>query len=80
MREILEKLHDLENEYNIEIMSACESGSRVWGFNSKNSDYDMRFIYKHNDKKDYITLKEIDDVIEKNIKNYDFIDGILKKL
>ena len=65
--------------WKFKILYACESGSRVWGFNSKNSDYDIRFIYKHNDKKVYISLKEINDVIEENNKNYDFVGWDIKK-
>lgn len=38
-------LERLERAYNIKILYACELGSRVWGFSSPNSDYDVKFIY-----------------------------------
>ena len=45
--EIMKKLDVIEKENNIKILYAIESGSRGWGFASKDSDYDVRFIYIH---------------------------------
>ncbi len=45
---IKEKLYRIEEEHNVKILYAVESGSRAWGFESTDSDYDVRFIYKHN--------------------------------
>lgn len=42
---ITERLTDLERDEDIRIIYACESGSRAWGFPSRDSDYDVRFIY-----------------------------------
>ncbi|WP_416865780.1 MAG: DNA polymerase beta superfamily protein [Imperialibacter sp.] len=61
---IRKKLTQIEQDYNIKVLYACESGSRAWGFPSPNSDYDVRFIYAHSldwhlsltDKKDTIDL------------------------
>jgi len=60
---ILQKLKQIEQQKNVEILFACESGSRAWGFASPDSDYDIRFIYKH-DLEYYVSLWEKTDVIE----------------
>jgi predicted nucleotidyltransferase len=38
-------LDDIEKEHKVKILYACESGSRAWGFDSVDSDFDVRFIY-----------------------------------
>ena len=60
---ILQRLKDIESRYNVRILLAVESGSRAWGFASKDSDYDVRFVYVHR-KEWYLTLIEGRDVIE----------------
>lgn len=41
------ELRRLEREKDIKVLYAVESGSRAWGFASKDSDWDVRFIYVH---------------------------------
>lgn len=43
--DILTKLNEIEKYEGVRILYATESGSRAWGFESKDSDYDVRFIY-----------------------------------
>lgn len=69
MEEKIKKyLSDLEKEKGIEILLACETGSRAWGFPSPDSDFDVRVIYKH-DKNWYLSLTEEKDTIEYFLEN-----------
>lgn len=43
--EVGARLDAIEQSENVRIVYACESGSRAWGFASRDSDYDVRFIY-----------------------------------
>ncbi|WNS73628.1 nucleotidyltransferase domain-containing protein [Bacillus sp. DTU_2020_1000418_1_SI_GHA_SEK_038] len=56
-------IHQLEVDYDIKVLYACEAGSRAWGFPSKVSDYDVRFIYVH--RMDwYLSIDQQRDTIE----------------
>lgn len=58
-----EKLAAVEREHAVTILFACESGSRAWGFASPDSDYDVRFIYVHQNPW-YLRVTPGRDVIE----------------
>ena len=56
-------LADLESTRDVRVLYACESGSRAWGFASRDSDYDVRFLYVH--RRDwYLSVDDRRDVIE----------------
>ncbi|HSI66816.1 MAG TPA: nucleotidyltransferase domain-containing protein [Planococcus sp. (in: firmicutes)] len=44
---IVKNLKEIEQHHRVKVLYAVESGSRAWGFPSKDSDYDVRFIYIH---------------------------------
>lgn len=65
---IITELQHIEAREDVKILYAVESGSRAWGFPSKDSDYDVRFIYVH--QKDwYLTIEDKRDVLEYPISN-----------
>ena len=61
-QKIRDLLKSIEKEYNITILFAIENGSRAWGMDSKDSDYDVRFVF-YRPLKNYITLNKPEDVI-----------------
>ena len=73
-QEIKNKLNEIEKKERVNIIYAIESGSRAWGFESVDSDYDVRFIYVRR-KEDYLCLDEKSDVIELPIDEVFDISG-----
>ncbi len=71
-REILNRIRSAEADHGVRVLLAVESGSRAWGFESPNSDFDARFIYAN--RPDWylsVGLEEQRDVIE-----YEIVDDI----
>ena len=62
-QEIQIKLSEIEQQYNVRVLYACESGSRAWGFPSTDSDYDVRFIYAL-PKNQYLSIEKKKDTID----------------
>jgi predicted nucleotidyltransferase len=54
---IKKELENLEKQEGFTILFACESGSRAWGFPSRDSDYDVRFIYIHPQNR-YLSIED----------------------
>lgn len=76
MEEILRRLSQIEEEEQVQIFYACESGSRAWGFPSADSDYDVRFLYLRS-RNWYLSIDVEDrrDVIERPINDELDISG-----
>jgi predicted nucleotidyltransferase len=67
---ICDVLATIETEERVVVLLAVESGSRAWGFPSRDSDYDVRFIYVHRPEWYLsIDLEECRDVIERPLRD-----------
>ena len=76
------QLFEIEKKHNVNILFAVEAGSRAWGIESPESDYDVRFVYIR--KKDYyLKLETINDAIvwkpDKKEKNLDMTGWDIQK-
>lgn len=74
--EITDHLAAIERDHNVNVLYACESGSRAWGFESPDSDFDVRFIYVR--PRDWYLAIDIErqrDVIELPINDVLDING-----
>jgi predicted nucleotidyltransferase len=65
-RRIDAALQTIAVENGVQILYACESGSRAWEFASRDSDYDVRFLYVR-PVEAYLQLDVPRDVIERPI-------------
>ena len=73
-REIDVRLTAIEQEHDVRLLLAVESGSRAWGFPSPDSDYDVRFVYVR--RRDwYLSLTPGRDVIETPIEDEIDLNG-----
>ncbi|MEJ8544358.1 nucleotidyltransferase domain-containing protein [Brevibacillus borstelensis] len=75
MIETIQKaLKRIEDEQQVRILFAVESGSRAWGFPSRDSDYDVRFVYIRPIDW-YLSIDDKRDVIEEPINDVLDISG-----
>lgn len=58
----------------MEILHACEAGSRAWGFASPDSDFDIRFLYRRS-LDFYLSLQEKADVIDLPLEGLNDLSG-----
>lgn len=84
--EILEELKKIEEENNIKIIFASDTGSRMLEYSTEESDYDLRFIYIQKPE-NYLKLKEGKNIIQKKVlidngikTDFDFIGFDIKKV
>jgi len=68
------ELDRIAREHGVCILYACESGSRAWGFESADSDYDVRFIYIHPTEW-YLRVVSSSDTIERPIEGLLDVSG-----
>ena len=75
---IQNELERLEHSEGVRILYAVESGSRAWGFPSRDSDYDVRFIYLR-PLDWYLSVDTRRDVIEHTLEPLDLSGWDLPK-
>lgn len=70
-KELTDALRKIEATFHVKILFVSESGSRTWGFDNSNSDFDTHFIYEPDPS--FPPLKK------DNISPEDLLDPALKK-
>jgi len=77
--EIKDLLRRVEIDHRLSVIYGLESGSRAWGFESQNSDYDIRFLYVR-PVDWYLCVEKRDNVLELGTSNdFDLSGWDLKK-
>jgi len=75
---IIDRLKRLEEENNVTILLAVESGSREWGFASEDSDYDIRCVHVSNED-NYLCLSPKNEQIDLIEGDIDIVSWDIKK-
>ncbi|MEM6327865.1 MAG: nucleotidyltransferase domain-containing protein [Bacteroidota bacterium] len=72
--EVRQRLAAIEREHEVRVVYAVESGSRAWGFASRDSDVDARFLYVRHPAW-YLSIRPGRDVIEPPIEGMFDVSG-----
>lgn len=72
-------LKNLEKKENITILMAAVTGSHSFGLSSAVSDYDVRFVFVHNEVNSYLSINQPVEVIQMNEGILDFVGWDLFK-
>ncbi|MBD3318819.1 hypothetical protein GF342_02830 [Candidatus Woesearchaeota archaeon] len=70
--EIVRLCRHIERDNKVKILFAVENGSRAWGMQSHNSDYDVRFVFVHPLER-YIALRPPLAVIDHTMGLFDVV-------
>jgi|GEM_PF-2811495 len=68
-QEITKNIIRIEEQYGVRIIMAVEQGSRSWGFSTKDSDYDVRFIYVPKEST-YFSLDKSPETLDRNTSGW----------
>lgn len=64
---IIDAVKRLAANYDVKIIHCVEAGSRSWGIQSSDSDFDVRFIFAHNDVRKYVGMTlAMEEIVEKS--------------
>lgn len=73
--EILKIIKDIEKEKDVKVLFLIESGSRAWGWESEDSDYDIRGVFIQ----DYLKFDDLKEQIDKKQGDLDISLWDLRK-
>lgn len=78
---IIKICKDIERDFKVKILFVVENGSRNWGMESEDSDYDVRFVF-YRPKIEYLKLNRLKEVIDidKHLPEIDIIGFDIYKI
>jgi len=78
---VLETLEHIEKDHNVNILYSAEVGSRIYGYESNYSDYDVKFIYvRPIDWYLHLNIENKSDTIIKTKDNLDLVGWDIRKV